>query len=54
VAFAAALLVYEHALVHRRGLAAIDRAFFDVNAWVSVAFFAMVLADELLRRFVAA
>ncbi|HEY6458939.1 MAG TPA: UbiA-like polyprenyltransferase [Polyangiaceae bacterium] len=54
VAIAAALLVYEHALVHRRGLAAIDRAFFDVNAWVSVAFFAMVLADELLRRFVAA
>ena len=39
------LLVYEHALVHRRGMAAIDRAFFDVNAWVSVAFFALVAAD---------
>jgi 4-hydroxybenzoate polyprenyltransferase len=54
VATAAALLVYEHALVHRRGLSAIDRAFFDVNAWVSVAFFALVLADELLRRFLVA
>lgn len=47
------LLVYEHALVRRRGLAAIDRAFFDVNAWVSVAFFALVLSDEILRRFLA-
>jgi 4-hydroxybenzoate polyprenyltransferase len=54
VATAAALLVYEHALVHRRGLGAIDRAFFDVNAWVSVGFFALVLTDELLRRFLVA
>lgn len=53
VATAAALLVYEHSLVHRRGLAAIDRAFFDVNAWVSVAFFVLVLADEGVRRFLA-
>jgi 4-hydroxybenzoate polyprenyltransferase len=53
VATAAALLVYEHALVHRRGLRAIDRAFFDVNAWVSVAFFGLVLTDELIRRFLA-
>jgi 4-hydroxybenzoate polyprenyltransferase len=45
VATCAALLVYEHSLVHRRGLGAIDRAFFDVNAWVSVAFFALVAAD---------
>jgi 4-hydroxybenzoate polyprenyltransferase len=51
VATTAALLVYEHSLVHRRGLAAIDRAFFDVNAWVSVAFFALVLGDECARRF---
>jgi len=50
---AAVLLVYEHSLVRRRGLSAIDRAFFDVNAWVSVAFFALVLADELVRRFLA-
>jgi 4-hydroxybenzoate polyprenyltransferase len=50
VGTAAALLVYEHSLVRRRGLSAIDRAFFDVNAWVSVAFFALVLVDEVLRR----
>ncbi len=50
VATAAALLVYEHSLVRRRGLAAIDKAFFDVNAWVSCAFFVLVLADEALRH----
>jgi 4-hydroxybenzoate polyprenyltransferase len=53
VGTAAALLVYEHSLVRRRGLQAIDRAFFDVNAWVSVLFFALVLADEGIRRFLA-
>jgi 4-hydroxybenzoate polyprenyltransferase len=53
VVTAASLLVYEHSIVRRRGLSAIDRAFFDVNAWVSIAFFALVLADELLRRFLA-
>ena len=51
VATTAALLVYEHTIVHRRGLVAIDRAFFDVNAWVSCAFFGLVLTDEILRRF---
>jgi 4-hydroxybenzoate polyprenyltransferase len=50
VAVAAALLVYEHSLVRRKGLAAIDKAFFDVNAWVSVVFFVLVTADEILRR----
>jgi 4-hydroxybenzoate polyprenyltransferase len=50
VATAATLLAYEHSLVRKRGLAAIDKAFFDVNAWVSVAFFALVALDELLRR----
>lgn len=53
VAVVAVLLAYEHTIVHRRGLAAIDRAFFDVNAWVSVAFFTLVLADEALRRLLA-
>lgn len=48
VAVVASLLAYEHSLVRRRGLAAIDKAFFDVNAWVSAVFFALVLADELL------
>lgn len=50
VAATAALLTYEHSLVRRRGLAAIDKAFFDMNAWVSVAFFSLVLLDEVLRR----
>jgi 4-hydroxybenzoate polyprenyltransferase len=50
VVVAAALLVYEHSLVRRKGLAAIDKAFFDVNAWVSVLFFVLVLVDELVRR----
>lgn len=45
----AVLLVYEHGLVRKRGLAAIDKAFFDVNAWVSVAFFVLVALDEVLR-----
>jgi 4-hydroxybenzoate polyprenyltransferase len=50
VVVAATLLVYEHSLVRRKGLAAIDKAFFDVNAWVSVLFFALVTIDALLRR----
>jgi 4-hydroxybenzoate polyprenyltransferase len=45
----ALLLVYEHSLVRRRGLTAINKAFFDVNAWVSVAFFALVSLDGILR-----
>lgn len=48
-AAAAALLVYEHALVRRHGLAKIDKAFFDMNAWVGVAFFACTLADGVVR-----
>jgi len=51
VLVSAALLIYEHALVRRRGLRAIGKAFFDVNAWVSCVFFALVLADEVVRRF---
>ncbi len=46
---AAMLLVYEHSLVRRRGLSAINKAFFDVNAWVSVAFFVLVGLDGILR-----
>jgi 4-hydroxybenzoate polyprenyltransferase len=49
VVVVAALLAYEHSLVHRRGLGAIDRAFFDVNAWVSMAFFALVALDAFVR-----
>jgi 4-hydroxybenzoate polyprenyltransferase len=47
VAVCAVILVYEHALVGKGNLAKIDRAFFDANAWVSVAFFACTLMDGL-------
>jgi len=50
VGMTAALLSYEHWLVRRRGLAAIGKAFFDVNAWVSCGFFVLVLCDAMLRR----
>ncbi len=45
VVVVSALLVYEHALVGRGDLGKIDKAFFDVNAYVSVAFFAATLLD---------
>ena len=44
------ILVYEHALVGKGNLAKINKAFFDANAWVSVAFFACALVDALARR----
>lgn len=43
------LLVYEHALVGKGNLAKIDKAFFDVNAWVSMLFFGLTLVDALVR-----
>ncbi len=45
----AALLAYEHALVRPSDLSKLDRAFFDLNGYVSVAFFLCVLTDQLLR-----
>ena len=41
----AALLGYEHALVGKGNLAKIDKAFFDVNGWVSLAFFVLTAID---------
>jgi 4-hydroxybenzoate polyprenyltransferase len=49
VALTAGLLAYEHALVGKGDLRKIDKAFFDVNAWLSVGFFVLVLADEWVR-----
>jgi 4-hydroxybenzoate polyprenyltransferase len=48
VATCAALLAYEQSLVRRHGLEVINKAFFDVNAWVSIAFFALVAADHFV------
>jgi 4-hydroxybenzoate polyprenyltransferase len=48
VALVGALLVYEHALVGRGNLEKIDRAFFDINGYVSCAFFALTALDAWL------
>ncbi len=50
VTLVGALLVWEHAIVGKGNLARIDKAFFDVNAYVSMSFFVLVLVDELVRR----
>ena len=47
VAAVAALLVYEHTLVHPGDLRRLDAAFFTVNGVISVVFFAFVLLDTL-------
>ncbi len=39
------LLVWEHALVGKGNLEKIDKAFFDLNAYVSIGFFACVALD---------
>jgi 4-hydroxybenzoate polyprenyltransferase len=49
VALIALLLTYEHAIVKPSDLSRINKAFFDINGYVSVAFFACVLVDQLLR-----
>jgi 4-hydroxybenzoate polyprenyltransferase len=49
VGLVAALLAYEHAIVKPSDLSRINKAFFDINGYVSVAFFGCVLADQLLR-----
>ncbi len=48
VALVALLLAYEHAIVKPSDLSRINKAFFDINGYVSVAFFACVLTDQLL------
>jgi 4-hydroxybenzoate polyprenyltransferase len=44
----AVILAYEHALVKPGDLSKLDKAFFDLNGYVSVAFFACTLADHWL------
>lgn len=51
VLVAAALLVYEHRLVTPDDLSRLDAAFFAMNGILSIAFFAFVLAERLLRHF---
>jgi 4-hydroxybenzoate polyprenyltransferase len=45
----AGILAYEHSLVKPGDLSKIDKAFFDLNGYVSVGFFACVLADHMMR-----
>ena len=42
------ILAYEHALVKPNDLSKMNKAFFDLNGYVSVAFFVCVLADHFL------
>lgn len=48
VGVAAALLVFEHSLVHADDVSKVDKAFFTVNFALSSAFFAFVLAQRLV------
>ena len=46
----AGLLAYEHSLVKEDDLSRIDKAFFDMNGYVSLGFLALIALDVLLRR----
>jgi 4-hydroxybenzoate polyprenyltransferase len=47
-ALVAAILVYEHAIVRPSDLSRINKAFFDLNGYISVSFFLCVLLDRAL------
>ena len=49
VAVSAALLLYEHSLVKPDDLRRLDAAFFTMNGVISIAFFAFVLAERIMR-----
>jgi len=49
VAVTTALLAYEHAIVRPSDLSRLGVAFFNLNGYVSIAFFVATLADVLLR-----
>jgi 4-hydroxybenzoate polyprenyltransferase len=49
VAVVLALLAYEHAIVRPSDLSRLDVAFFNLNGYVSVAFFIATLVDTLAR-----
>jgi 4-hydroxybenzoate polyprenyltransferase len=49
VVVAASLLLYEHSLVKPDDLRRLDAAFFTMNGVISIAFFAFVLAERLMR-----
>jgi 4-hydroxybenzoate polyprenyltransferase len=45
-----AVLVWEHRIVSPSDLSRINRAFFDLNAYVSIAFFCATLADVIFAH----
>jgi 4-hydroxybenzoate polyprenyltransferase len=47
-ALVTAILIYEHAIVRPSDLSRIDKAFFDLNGYVSLGFFACVVLDSSL------
>jgi len=49
VTVAAGLLLYEHSLVSPHDLGRLDAAFFTMNGVISIAFFAFVLAERVVR-----
>jgi 4-hydroxybenzoate polyprenyltransferase len=49
IVLAAALLMYEHSLVHEDDLRSLDAAFFTMNGMISILFFFFVLLDRLSR-----
>lgn len=50
IAGVSAILIWEHRLVRPDDLSRINRAFFDFNAYVSVGYFLVTLADVFSRR----
>ena len=48
LAVIAGVLAWEHSLVRPGDLSKIDKAFFDLNGYVSLVFFAAVVAASLL------
>jgi 4-hydroxybenzoate polyprenyltransferase len=50
IALVAALLIYEHRLVHPGDLSKVNAAFFTMNGWVSILFFLTWLADTLFTN----
>jgi 4-hydroxybenzoate polyprenyltransferase len=50
LACAAILLLYEHRLVHRHGLARLDTAFFNVNGVLSIGMLLATVGDLVLSR----
>jgi 4-hydroxybenzoate polyprenyltransferase len=50
LALTAAVLVYEHAIVHAEDLSRVNRAFFTANGVIGVVLFLFALADLVIRQ----